>query len=510
MGRTFINAGWPYLYDVPGLHNCVPMLFADVYARFHRLGGDEVFFLSGGDEHGSRVEFVARGLRRHPQGLVDEKYAATVPLLEAMGISLDTFARTTDPRHGRFVGEYLARLFERGLVRWRDFDIPYCARCAKHLPDRFVQGRCPHCGDVTYGGQCNNKKTCGRVIASLRDGRCAVCGGGVEFRGRAHLSFPTGPYRPAILPQLRSSKELGPEVLRRVEETFRDVPEAALTRDTPWGIRFPIQDDPGRTVYSWADSLLAKVTFAPEAFWRDPDARRLFFLGMDGVPFYGVLLPSLLLASEEGYSVSNWTLLPNAVLIYEGGVCSKSTGTGIWLQEALSVLEGDLWRFHIYHTYAHAERHADFRWERFAQAVNEELIGGLEGNLARAALEASPGPADTVRLDGVRSLLLGLETAAAFTAVMDLVRDPAASRATLLEATSLLSCFLPRIAARARLRLLGSAVRVFEGGPLSHRALRARYQALVDERRDRLSLEEDITGLRADSLCVCPIDLKEQ
>lgn len=510
MTKYFISAGWPYLYDVPGLHNCVPMLFADVYARFHRLVGDEVFFLCGGDEHGSRVEFVARGLKKQPQALVDEKHAVTVPLLKELGISLDEFGRTSAPCHRAYVHGYLAKLYERGRLVMQNVDIPYCTRCEKHLPDRFLQGRCPHCGDLSYGGQCNNKKNCGRIIPNLRDGQCALCGSKVEFRPRRHLSFPVSLYRSAVLPQIASDRQNRAEVLRRVEETFRDVPAVVVTRDTGWGILAPVEEDPQRTVYSWADSLLAKVTFAPEVFWKEVDTRKLFFLGMDGVPFYGVLFPSLLLASEEGFHLSHWTILPNEVLIYEGGVCSKSTGTGIWLKEALAVLEGDLWRFHIYHTYARSEKHVDFRWENFAGAVNHILVRSLGANVERAASETSAGMADRARVESIRQQFFEYDTAGAFDSLIATALDPAVSRATLLAVMPLLGCFVPRIAERARLRLLGAARPVFDGALLSYQDLRARYQRLVDDRMDRQTLEEEVTNLRADSLCVCPINLREQ
>src|SRR3989338_8927935 len=78
----FVSAGWPYLYDIPGLHNCIPMLFADIVARFFRLSGDDVLYVTGSDEHGARIEFVAQGHGRSPKALIDEKFEATLPLLK--------------------------------------------------------------------------------------------------------------------------------------------------------------------------------------------------------------------------------------------------------------------------------------------------------------------------------------------------------------------------------------------------------------------------------------------
>jgi len=114
--RHFVSAGWPYLYDVPGLHNCVPMLFADVCARFHRLQGHEVFYLCGADEHGARTEYVARGYGTTPRELLDSKFEATLPLLAQLELSFDYFGRTGDPFHAQFVSEFVDDLKAREII----------------------------------------------------------------------------------------------------------------------------------------------------------------------------------------------------------------------------------------------------------------------------------------------------------------------------------------------------------------------------------------------------------
>lgn len=520
MSRYFVSAGWPYLYDVPGLHNCVPMLFADVHTRFLRLAGHEVYYLCGADEHGSRVEFVAGGCGKNPQDLVEEKYASTLPLLAAMGLSFDTFGRTTDPRHAEFVQGFLGRLETQGKIVRRSVKVAYCARCCKFLPDRFITGRCPFCNDVTYGGQCNNKKTCGKILESLNGGACALCGGTYELREREHLVMDLTPYRAAVLPHVVSDRHSRTEVLRRVKQGFDDMQTVMLTRDTAWGIPASGSDDAEQSVYSWVDSLLGKVShlamLGPDAereYWRDASTRRLFFLGMDGAVFYGVLLPSMLLAAERGYSVTNWTILPNEVLIYEGGVCSKSSGTGIWLQEALAVLEGDLWRFYVFYNYANSAKDADFQWDKLTESINRFLVDGLERNVDRVLSHDQGGSPDRPRLEQVRALLSEFEVREAFRRLLDLVVDPRISRATVLESLPLLGCFVPRVAARSMRKLQGETpaeTSVVGCGRLDGAELRRRYQALVDDRRNRVTLAEEITNMRADALCVCPIDLKEQ
>ncbi len=293
--RHFISAGWPYLYDIPALHNCVPMFFADVFARYHRLIGDEVFFLCGADEFGARTEYVARGYGVTPGALLDEKFDATVPLLTKLGLSFDCFGRTQDPYHQKFVQEFVTDLVDRGVVVPRSQKVAWCTQCQRVWPDRFVEGS-----------------------------KCAVCSGSVEWRQKQHLFFNT----------------------------------VCITRDTSWGIPFL-----GKSVYSWVDSLLAKISFTAKSnpnyeqtFWKDPDTQRHFFIGQDSAAFYGEFFPALLQASRAGYSTQNWNLHPNDLMLYEGGLCSKSTGTGVWLQEALATLPADLWRFYIFFA-----RDVDFR-----------------------------------------------------------------------------------------------------------------------------------------------------
>jgi len=509
MPRHFVSAGWPYLYDVPGLHNCVPMLFADVCARFFRWKGDEVFFLCGADEHGARTEYVAEGYGTTPRQLLDAKFDATVPLLEKLSLSFDAFERTGDPFHRTFVTNLFEHLGERGLLTAGTQRVAWCTRCRRHLPDRFLEGSCPHCGSRTYGNQCTNKKHCARLVeADAVDGaRCAVCAGVVEWRDESHLFFDLERFDSEVR---RCAGAFDAEAVReRIARTLAENPRVCVTRDTAWGI--PVPGLPGKTVYSWVDSLLAKVSMTlkrgletEEAYWRDDRTRRHFFLGMDGTPFYGALLPALLLAAGRDYSISNWRLVPNEVFIYEGGVCSKSTGTGIWLDEALATLPADFWRFYIFHVHASvesgAERDVDFRWERFCGTVNRWLLDGL----ARVTEADGAGPDGAREAADVSDLMEAGRIGEAFQSLLEaLTLQP--SRAKTARLAPLLGCFLPETGAR-----LAAGIRPFAMPPLYDRELQMRYQDRVDARRAQRGVAEEITDARADVLCVCPIHLGER
>lgn len=528
MAKTvFVSAGWPYLYEIPGLHNCIPMLWADVIARYQRWKGNDVVYVSGADEHGSRVEFIAEGHGRDPASLVDEKYRETVPLLAKLGLSLDAFARTSDPGHKAFVSAFLARLFERRRVVIRKLRVPYCAACDKHLPDRFTEGACPRCQSPAFGNQCNNKRRCGAILDpfELVDARCAVCGSPVESREREHLVLPLDPLRTALATHIERSYAVSPTIRDRALASLAATREVVLTRDSSWGVPLPPgMELPGRSVYSWVDSLLGKVSAVAalgkeRQVYREVFARKLFFLGADGVGFYAVLLPALLMAAEDGYALDGFRIATNDVLIYEGGICSKSTRNGIWLPEALGLLPADEWRFVIFQAEAEAAARGtaaggadlDFRWDKFARDVNDVLggIGKLYQDLAGAAPRPEEGAPEVLAIE---QALDALEPGRAFGLLVDALRTAHVVPRPGLAAAALplLACFLPHAAERAMQRLEARASGpMFPELPLDGAALRKAYTEAVGRRLANRDLTAEMADLRADALCVCPARLTE-
>lgn len=527
IGWTFVSAGWPYLYEVPGLHNCVPMLFADAVARSLRLTGERVVFVSGADEHGSRVEFVAEGLGTSPRELVDEKVGLTRPLLSQLGLSLDLFARTSDPDHQSFVSRLLERLVARGAAVPKTVRIPYCSTCCRHLPDRFAEGSCPRCGGPAFGNQCSDKRQCGLILDAfgLVDGRCAVCGDPYEPRDREHLWLSLDPWRERLRDHIEANHHQSLGVLAKARATLEETDGVVLTRDTAWGIPLsPSIAVPGCTVYSWVDSLLGKVSAVAALghdgpVWRSPGARKVFFMGGDSVGFYAVLFPALLMAADEEHALDGFRIVTNDVLIYEGGVCSKSSRNGIGLPEALSLLPGDYWRLVIFEAEARAEgseqpvgsRDLDFRWDEFGQTATR-ILGAID-HLVLALAGTDPTPAPESRaLDAVRSALAAFRPGAAFALLLETLLAPDASSRPqeVAAALPLLGCFLPDAAHRAAEILGGRCCGpIFPDLPLDGATLRAAYTRNVAARRSKLDLAAELTDVRADALCVCPIRLDE-
>ena len=394
--RYLVCAAWPYINYVPHLGTIIPLLSADVVARFLRMRGHEVLFVSGSDEHGTPIEVEAVRQGIEPRELTDRNHELVVRLFKEWRLSLDSYIRTEHPTHKEFVRRFYERVYANGYVFERDEELPYCERCGRFLPDRFVEGTCPYCGyEKARGDQC---EACGRLMdpARLVDPRCAICGSRPVIKKTRHWFLDLTRLQEPVERYVRSNEQFSEPVkafsLRMLEEGLRP---RSITRDTRWGIPAPFPGAEGKTIYCWFEAVLgyisATITYFEargqrerwEDFWKDPGTRSVFFIGKDNIPFHTILLPALLLAADEGYNLP-WNVVSNEFLLWEGEKFSKSRRVGIWIDEALELFPADYWRF-VLVALRPELRDSNFTWEQFVEKVNAELIGNV-GNFIHRTL----------------------------------------------------------------------------------------------------------------------------
>ena len=176
MARYIVTAAWPYSNFIPHLGTVLHLLSADVYARFLRLMGNEVIYVTGSDEHGTPIELEARLRGVRPKELTDQVHSYDVELFSQFRFSFSLYSRTESEVHKEFVKDFFRRLKDRGLVYPAEEEMPFCPNDKIFLPDRYVIGTCPYCGyDQARGDQCDN---CGHLLTpkELINPRCALCG----------------------------------------------------------------------------------------------------------------------------------------------------------------------------------------------------------------------------------------------------------------------------------------------------------------------------------------------
>ena len=396
MGRWVINAAWPYVNSVPHLGTFIHLLSADVYARYLRLKGEEVIAVTGSDEHGTPIEVEAIKKGVPPKQLTDKIHEQIRELLEAYNIRLDNYTRTENPVHIRYTQELYTKLYDNGYVYTQDVNLPYCENDKRFLPDRFVEGICPHCGyEGARGDQCDN---CGRVLdpLELRQPRCVFCGATPTIRSSKHWFFDLPKFRDKLYTAVKENRQLPENArnfsLRWLEEGLKP---RAITRDNKWGIPAPFPGAEGKTIYVWLEAVLGYVSASiewaeksghPEAwkdFWFNQSTRNVHFIGKDNIPFHVIIFPALLQATHEPY-ISPWQVASTEFILFDGQKFSKSKKVGVWIDEALKFAPGEYWRYVLIAIRPEA-RDANFTWREFENHVNAELNDVL-GNFIHRTL----------------------------------------------------------------------------------------------------------------------------
>ncbi|MEM0483911.1 MAG: methionine--tRNA ligase [Pyrobaculum sp.] len=397
MAKYVIGSAWPYVQTVPHLGNMIgSVLSADVYARYLRLKGHEVVFISGSDVHGTPVEVEAIQLGVDPAEYSMKMHAIVAELFKKWNISFDLYTHTHSETHIKFVQDFYLKIYENGYIFTKEDEVPYCPRDKIYLPDRFIIGKCPYCGyERARGDQCEN---CGRLLdpKQLIEPKCAVCGSKPEWRITKHWYLDLRRLEDRIRKYVEENPHLPPNAkemsLAMLKEGLRP---RAVTRDNKWGIPAPFPGAEGKTIYVWFEAVLGYISAVVEyfkkigreeewkRFWLDPETKVVFFVGKDNVPFHVIILPALLLANGGGY-VMPTTTASTEYLLYEGDKFSKSRRWGVWIDEALQLLPADYWRFVL--IYIRPEnRDTDFSWSTALEIINKVLNDDV-GNYANRVL----------------------------------------------------------------------------------------------------------------------------
>jgi len=366
-GKWVVTSAWPYVNATPHLGNLIgSTLSADVFARFLRMKGEEVVFVSGSDSHGTPISVEAKKLKVPAEELAFKYHEIIKDLHEKWQISFDNYTITHNPTHIEFVKKIYLDVQKNGYVKEKDIESLYCENDNLFLPDRFVEGTCPSCKDEdARGDQCDK---CQKLLTPLEliKPRCAICGNTPVIRDTRHwyLNLPKLQDR---LKKLITENKIIPSNARQMclNSIAEGLPERAITRDIEWGIRAPFKGAEEKTIYVWFEAVLGYVTAVKEwadklvnkpdkfdSFWKDPSTKTVFFIGKDNIIFHLIVFPGLLIAYNEDKKDNEKLVLPYNVsstefLMYENEKLSKSRGIGIWIDEALKLAPLDYWRFNL-------------------------------------------------------------------------------------------------------------------------------------------------------------------
>ena len=397
--RILITSALPYINGVKHLGNLAgSMLPADVYARVMRLMGHEVTYICATDEHGTPAELAAQAAGVSVQAYCDEQYEIQRKAGEGFNLSYDWFGRSSRPANHALTQHFAQVLEDNGLIEERVSKQVYSVDDGRFLPDRYVEGTCPHCGfEKARGDQCDN---CGRLLdpIDLKNPYSAVSGStNIEIRDTRHLYLLQTEMQETIRDWVNTKGAKWPGLAVSIANKWLDegLIARAITRDLSWGVKILDTDGQPRdgfedkVFYVWFDAPIEYIAATQEwaeatgndweKLWRTDkgadETEYVQFMGKDNVAFHTVSFPVTLLGSKEPWKTVDKLKAFNWVTWY-GGKFSTSNKRGVFMDQALSLLPSDYWRWYLI---ANAPEGSDaaFTWEGFQSAVNSDLANVL-------------------------------------------------------------------------------------------------------------------------------------
>jgi methionyl-tRNA synthetase len=404
--KILVAPAWPYASGFRHLGHAAAYVPFDVFARYHRLKGNDVLAVSGTDEHGTPVMVAADAEGKSYREVADFYNRAHREDFRRLGFTYDCFTRTTTPNHARVTQDLFRTLYEKGAIVERTQLVSFSPTTGHTLPDRYIEGTCPICGfPEARGDQCDN---CGNQLdpADLINPRSKIDGSTPEFRETNHLFLDLPAFAETLKTWVEGRRGWRTNVRNFSLGLLDDVRARPITRDLDWGVRIPIPgyaEDPNKRVYVWFDAVIgylsasiewARLRGEPDAWrewWQNDDAVHAYFQGKDNIVFHTVIWPSILLGYEGGGEVGAGKPLhlPDDVfatefLTMEGRQFSTSRGHSIYLRDFLDRYDPDPLRYYLIAASPETQD-TDFTWADFVRRSNDELLANW-GNLVNRTL----------------------------------------------------------------------------------------------------------------------------
>ena len=392
MKNILVCVAWPYANGPLHLgHMAGCYLPPDIFARYHRLKGNKVLMVSGSDMHGTPITVTAQQEGKTPEEVAMHYHAINSKSIEDMGISFDLFSHTHTKEHFESARWILDTLDKAGYIEPRVSEEPYDPIAKQFLPDRYVEGTCPHCNyESARGDQCDS---CGKTLDSkelINPHSKLNPDAEIEFRETEHLFFKLSEFRDTLLEWLSSGKEhWRPSVINFTRNWLKEgLIDRPITRDLEWGIDIQREGYEKKRMYVWFEAVMgyysaslhwAKNQGKPDLWkdwWENDEAEHYYFMAKDNIPFHTIIWPAML--SGCGLHLPH-DVPANEYLLLDSTQFSKSRRHAIWIPDYLERYDPELLRYYLA-SIMPEQKDANFTWEDYVTRINNELIGNY-GNL---------------------------------------------------------------------------------------------------------------------------------
>jgi methionyl-tRNA synthetase len=408
--HILVAVAWPYANGPRHVGHVAGFgVPSDIFARYQRLKGNHVLMVSGTDEHGTPITLAADKEGITPKQLADRYNTVIGDDLRNLGLSYDTFTRTTTQNHYAVTQDLFKTLYDKGYILKQTALGAFSAATGRTLPDRYVEGTCPICGYTeARGDQCDN---CGNQLdpVDLINPRSKVDGQPPVFKETEHFFLDLSAFATQLGEWIDSQSHWRPNVRSFSLNLLDELRPRAITRDLDWGVPIPLpeyaeRDD--KRIYVWFDAVIGYLSASIEwaknrgtpdawrAWWQNPESRHYYFMGKDNIVFHSVIWPSMLMGYGNGGVFGGngdspalnlpYDVVSSEFLTMEGKKFSSSRGIVIYVNEVLSRYDADPLRYFL--TIGGPEtQDTDFTWAEFVRRNNDELVATW-GNLVNRTL----------------------------------------------------------------------------------------------------------------------------
>ena len=356
-GRNILIGGaWPYANNTLHLGHIAALLPGDILARYHRLVGDNVIYVSGSDTHGTPITERAKKEGVTPESIATKYHEEFVDSFNRMNFSYNLYTSTESESHKSIAEKLFKQIYDNGYIFEKVEADNYCDTCKKFVADRELKLICPDCGRESKGDQCE----CNHVFTKeeLFGATCITCGNKTTTKDNKNLFI--------ALSKLQKDIE---EYVKKCESKWRKnaqnetnkyltegLPDRAVTRDLDWGVNIPVPNYEDKKMYVWIEAVMgyltATIEYAKrnnlnwEDWWKDKNDIMYMVHGKDNITFHSIIFPGLLISLKDNYKLPDM-IVSSEYLNFNGEKFSKSKGIGMNIIEATLKYNTDTLRFYL-------------------------------------------------------------------------------------------------------------------------------------------------------------------
>ncbi len=388
--QILMTIGLPYANGPIHLGHMVEAIQADIWSRFLKMQGHEVYFFCADDTHGTPIMIKAREKKTTPEKVIADVWIEHTQTYKGFDIGFDHYSSTHSKTNQKMCEHFYSKMLEKNATSRKSIEQLYCEFDKMFLPDRFVKGTCPKCKTPNQNGDsCDH---CGATYSpsDMSDANCLLCGTKPIKKSSEHIFFELEPHRDFLKSWLE--KHTSDEVRKKMLEWFEgDLRAWDITRDGPY-FGFPIPGETDKFFYVWVDAPMGYISTSQEyfdskgisleSFWKNPNVEIYHFIGKDITYFHTLFWPALLKTADFN--------TPQAVhvhgrLMINGEKMSKSTGNFVNAQAYLNHLPATYLRYYYATKLNSSLDDFDLNMDDFVSRVNAELVGKITNLASRGA-----------------------------------------------------------------------------------------------------------------------------